>query len=58
MDILFIKHRVNLLKEFDYVCGQNGEVYLFHYGRFVSTCENWHEVEEEQEEIFEREVAV
>lgn len=58
MDIIYIQCCINPLREFDYTRGQNGEIYLFHYGIFAAACENWQEVEEEQDEIFGKEVAV
>lgn len=58
MEIILIQRRINPLMEFDYTRGQNGEIYLFHYGHFVSACENWQEIDEEQEELLKRKVAV
>lgn len=58
MDIISIQRCINPLMEFDCIRGRNGEIYLFHYGIFAAACENWQEVEEEQVEIFGREVAV
>lgn len=58
MDIISIQCCINPLREFDYSRGWNGEIYLFHYGCFVSACENWHEVEEEQWQIIREGVAI
>lgn len=58
MEIILIQRCINPLLEFDYTRGQSGEIYLFHNGCFIATCEDWQEVEEEQNEILEREMAV
>jgi len=38
-------------KLFDLIFGTDGEIYLYHYGEFVAVCENFIEVEEEQQRI-------
>ena len=58
MDIISIQRCINPLMEFECIRGRNGEIYLFYYGRFVSACENWHEVEEEQWQIIREGVAI
>lgn len=53
MDVQRLRRAVNPLKQFDFALGHNGEIYLFHYGRFVSSCEGWLEIQEEQERVLE-----
>lgn len=57
MDIISIQRRINPQMEFDCIRGRNGEIYLFYYGHFISSCENWQEVEAEKL-LCKREVAV
>lgn len=57
MEIIMIQCRINPLLEFDHTRGQSGEIYLFHYGCFISTCESWLEVDEEIENM-NKELAV
>lgn len=54
MDVQRLRRAVNPLKQFDFALGHSGEIYLFHYGRFVSSCESWLEIQEEQERVLEQ----
>ena len=38
-------------KLFDLIFGTDGEIYLYHRGKFVAACGNFLEVEEEQQRI-------